>query len=118
MPEGGRSYVGREGLLDVRVVVNENPIDEVRLHLAEAWLRELGGTAAIHSVQGRACLACRCRKGPALVLTYAFERRSNRELVAVYAFSNPASPLAQMVDEALLSAKSSHAVGIRLERRS
>jgi hypothetical protein len=97
IPEGGRSYVGNEGLLDVRLVPNGAAIDDERLRIARERLEATGGTAAIVSVQGRPCLTSEYRKGDSLVLTYSFDVGSGHELVAVYVFSDAKSPWATRV---------------------
>ena len=86
MPPEGRSYLGEDGLLDVRVVDVSKPITQERLRIATEKLSERNANVELLEVQGFKCLFCSYRKDGCLVVTYSFDVDQETEVRAVYAF--------------------------------
>src|SRR5437868_5486358 len=81
VPPNVKSYAGKGGLLDVRIMAHSVPIDQERLKLAKQQLSSQEGLVELLMIQGVSCLCCRYKQKDCLLLTFSFGFSLENEIV-------------------------------------
>jgi hypothetical protein len=103
IPPAGRSYQGKEGILDVRIKDRGVPVNDERLRLAKEEFSARGASVSLIVVQNVNCLFCTYLERNCTFRTYSFDTGMDREVVAVYVFRPGHHALAEVIHQTILS---------------